>query len=60
MVEKARESRKKLIKDYANKIKNSNKDNNFPIRKAASNNIEHEPLKFIEQIHDEEKKQPDI
>jgi hypothetical protein len=60
MAEKARELRKKLSKDYANKIKNSNKDNNFPIRKAASNNIEHDPLKFFEQMHYEEKKQPDI
>lgn len=61
MAEKARELRKKLSKNYGNKGINSNNDKQFPIRKAVSNNIEyHDPLKFFEEVHNIEKKQPDI
>ena len=60
MAEKARELRKKLSKNYGKQENNLNNDNKFPIRKAVSNNIEHDPLKFFEQNHNKEKKQPEI
>lgn len=60
MAEKARELRKKLSKNYGKQENNLNNDNKFPIRKAFSNNIEHDPLKFFEQNHNKEKKQPEI